>query len=131
MLRLLLFLTLTPSLFLHAQKKRKVDKIAFCGVAIQKKENIHSFYQPQYDFLGVSENDTIVDIGAASGWFEGAFSAVSDLKHVHFFLVDIDSSCLNHQKVGNMVNHYALVKGDSITNKFSIVRNTVDSLWLP
>jgi ubiquinone/menaquinone biosynthesis C-methylase UbiE len=30
-----------------------------------------------------------------------------------------------------MITHYSTVKGETITNKFKIVNNTVDSLWLP
>jgi hypothetical protein len=79
----------------------------------------------------VQEGDTIVDIGAQSGTYEGCFLAVNNFKTVRFLLVDIDSSCLNQEKVNNMVAHYSKVKGDSIRNSFQIVQNTPDSLWLP
>lgn len=121
------------SLFLttSAQKKKKVDDIPFCGVAMGHAVAIREVFGMEFDFLNVKENDTIVDIGASSGWLEGALSAVSKVRNVLFVLVDIDSACLNREKVSNMVHYYSAVKKDSITNTFSIVRNTPDSLWLP
>ena len=91
------------------------------------KENLH----PQFDFLKVKENDTIIDIGASSGWFEGAFSAGEAFHNLLFILVDIDTICLSQTKVDAMVSHYSKVKGKPITNQFKLVNNTTDSLWLP
>lgn len=126
---LLLFLFFPCLLF--AQKKDKVDKIAFCGAKAQNKEKLISYFQQQFQFLHVAEGDTIVDIGAGSGWYEGAFSAASELKELTFVLVDINPKCLNEEKVNNMISHYSKVKGDSITYRFQIVQNTPDSLHLP
>src|ERR1700712_3360077 len=87
--------------------------------------------QDQFDFLKLSENDTIVDIGAASGWYEGAFSAGNNFRHIHFILVDIDTNCLNARKLAAMTAHYSQLKGSPITNSFTLVNNTPDSLFLP
>lgn len=130
-MRGLLFSFLIFPCILSAQKKDKVDKIAFCGVPMKSKEKISSYYHQQFQFLHVSEGDTIVDIGAGSGWYEGAFSAVSELKELTFVLVDINPKCLNEEKVNHMISHYSKVKGDSITYRFQIVQNTPDSLHLP
>ncbi len=66
-------------------------------------------------------------------WHEGVLSAISPLQHLHFFLVDsFNGDCLNETKVNNMKAYYSLQKGDTITNRFTIVNNTVDSLhYLP
>ena len=125
-----LILLLLP-VSLHAQKKSKIDKQGFCGWQMNDKRKITSYFRQQYEFLNVQEGDTIVDIGAQSGTFEGCFLSVNDLKTVSFILVDIDSGCLNRQKLNNMIAHYSKVKGDSIRNGFQIVLNTPDSLWLP
>ena len=130
-MRELLFLFLIIPCILSAQKKDKVDKIAFCGVLLKSKEKISSYYHQQFQFLNISEGDTIVDIGAGSGWYEGAFSAISELKELTFILVDINPKCLNEKKVNNMISHYSKVKGDSITHRFQIVQNTPDSLQVP
>jgi len=119
------------SLCVHAQNKNKIDKLKFCGWQLNDKQKISSNFKEQFDFLNVQEGDTIVDIGSQSGTYEGCFLAVNNFKTVHFLLVDIDSSCLNQEKVNNMVAHYSKVKGDSIRNSFQIVQNTTDSLWLP
>jgi ubiquinone/menaquinone biosynthesis C-methylase UbiE len=125
----LLLLTLI-ALTARAQKS-KVERIPFCGKVIRDKAEMISQLQEQFHFLNVQEGDTIVDIGAASGWYEGAFSAASELRNVHFVLVDVDSNCLNQRKVDNMVAHYSGVKGSPITNQFRLVNNSYDSLFLP
>jgi len=125
-----LLLVMLP-LCVSAQNKNKIDKLKFCGWQLNDKQKISSNFKDQFDFLNVDEGDTIVDIGAQSGTYEGCFLAVNNFKTVRFLLVDIDSSCLNQEKVNNMVAHYSKVKGDSIRNSFQIVQNTPDSLWLP
>jgi ubiquinone/menaquinone biosynthesis C-methylase UbiE len=124
-------LLLMLSLCVSAQNKNKIDKLKFCGWQLNDKQEISSNFKEQFDFLNVQEGDTIVDIGAQSGTYEGCFLAVNNFKTVRFLLVDIDSSCLNQEKVHNMIAHYSKVKGDSIRNSFQIVQNTPDSLWLP
>jgi len=124
-------LLLMLSLCVSAQNKNKIDKLKFCGWQLNDKQKISSNFKEQFDFLNVQEGDTIVDIGAQSGTYEGCFLAVNNFKTVRFLLVDIDSSCLNQEKVHNMIAHYSKVKGDSIRNSFQIVQNTPDSLWLP
>lgn len=114
-----------------AQKKDKIEFSSFCGWKMNDKEKIITFFQPQFEFLKVQENDTIVDIGAQSGSYEGAFLTVNNFKNLSFILVDIDSRCLNQQKVNNMLAHYSKVKGDSIQCHFQLIQNTQDSLWLP
>lgn len=127
----LLFFLIFACLAGTAQKKAKLSRIEFCGVKIYKKQFIIDSYQQQFDFIGLQENDTLVDIGAGSGWYEGAMSAALPHNNLTFYLVDIDSNCLNKAKVNNMITHYSNVRGQHITNNFNIVNNTVDSLWLP
>lgn len=114
-----------------ATGQKKAERIPFCGVVYKNQSSIKKLQNDQFQFLNVTEYDTIVDIGAGSGWYEGAFSAVMPFNDLHFILVDIDSTCLNQQKVRNMTAHYSGVKGTPITNTFTLVRNTPDSLHLP
>jgi ubiquinone/menaquinone biosynthesis C-methylase UbiE len=114
-----------------SQKKNKASKIAFCGVTANDKEFIRKNFQPQFDFLQLKENDTLVDIGAGSGWYEGALSTITPFTNLTFYLVDIDENCLNATKVNNVISHYSKVKGAPITNHFTVINNTTDSLWLP
>ena len=45
-------------------------------------------------------------------------------------MVDIDSSCLNADKVNNMIFHYEKVRGRPFNNTIAFVQNTTDSLYL-
>src|SRR6476659_10757924 len=112
-IRIYLLLLVILPLCVLAQRKKKIDKLKFCGWQLNDKQKISSNFKDQFDFLNVQEGDTIVDIGAQSGTYEGCFLAVNNFKTIRFLLVDIDNSCLNQEKVNNMIDHYSKVKGDS------------------
>jgi ubiquinone/menaquinone biosynthesis C-methylase UbiE len=114
-----------------AAKTGAQGKQNFCGVSYKKLGVLKQQLGEQFNFLQVRENDTIVDIGAASGWFEGAFGAGSGVNNVHFILVDIDTGCLNRKKVDAMLQSYSSLKGTPIHYSFDLVHNTTDSLKLP
>lgn len=116
---------------LWAQSEGKIEKLPFCGWDLGNKKIIRTLMEEQFTFLSPQKGDTIVDIGAASGTFEGCLAAAFDLSGIAFVLVDVDARCLNEQKVSNMRRYYSGVKGDSIRNDFEIVINTQDSLNLP
>lgn len=126
---LLLCLTLLQSVF--AQKRDKIDRLDFCGWRLETQQKIREGFGDDYRFLRPQSGDTIVDIGAASGAYQGALAAGFGMDGVHFVLVDIDGRCLNGEKLSNMLRHYAAVKGDSIRTSFELVKNTPDSLYLP
>lgn len=117
--------------FLFAQTESKIANLPFCGWTLGSKKGIRKMMEEQFDFLLPQKGDTIVDIGAASGGFEGCLAAGFDLAGVNFIFVDVDTLCLNEKKVANMRRYYSAVKGDSIRNQFQIVINTQDSLYLP
>lgn len=119
------------SLTVVAQTDDKIERLPFCGWVKNNKKTIRSLLQDQFDFLAPQKGDTVVDIGAQSGGYEGCLAAAFDLTDVSFVLVDVDARCLNRKKVENMRCHYSEVKGDSIRNNFGIVINTQDSLYLP
>src|SRR3712207_4071376 len=87
------------------QKNDKVEKLEFCGWKMSDKEKIRNFFKEQFEFLKVQDGDTIVDIGAQSGTYEGNFLTINDPSNVSFILVDIDARCLNQQKLNNMIAH--------------------------
>jgi len=114
----------------HAQQKPKKG-ITFCGWRISDTSAMHLGFDTTLAFMRISDGDTIVDIGASSGYIEGVLSVVGKFRDVHFVLVDIDSNCLNRPMVDNMLAYYSGVKEARINNHFSLVINTVDSLYLP
>lgn len=114
-----------------AQKDSKIDALPFCGWKYSSKKRIREHFGEQVGFLAPQNGDTIVDIGAASGTYEGCLCASYELENVNFVLVDVDNRCLNEKRVENMRRYYSSVKGDSIRNAFQIVINKKDSLFLP
>jgi ubiquinone/menaquinone biosynthesis C-methylase UbiE len=111
----------------YAQKK----KPAFCGVRYTDTAVLRHQYEQQLKFLHINDNDTIVDIGAASGVMEGALNVIAAYSNVHFLLVDIDTFCLNPVRVQNMASYYGSLSGRTSTTKYTIVNNSPDSLYLP
>ncbi|HWJ92339.1 MAG TPA: class I SAM-dependent methyltransferase [Flavisolibacter sp.] len=121
--------TVLASLVAAAQGKR--EKQGFCGVSYTNLKMLKEQLAEQFEFLKVQEHDTIVDVGAASGWYEGAFGAGSGINELHFVLVDLDTTCMNKKKVEAAMRHYSEVKGSPISYTFDLVHNSPDSLWLP
>jgi len=115
---------------INAQKKLG-KHLAFCGWKYKDTAVLRVIFEKQLAFLNIKNNDTIIDIGSSSGSYEGCISVLGTFKNVTFVLVDIDSNCLNKTKVNNMVSYYSMLKGEPINQKFDIIQNTVDSLYLP
>ena len=114
----------------HAQQKP--DKhLSFCGWKYADSSIIRKGFGKKLDFLHISDGETIVDIGSSTGEFDAGICVIGNFTNVHFILVDIDSNCLNQQKLNNMLTYYSQVKGEAIQSRFTINVNTVDSLWLP
>lgn len=119
-----LFLLHSPVM---AQKMKPED---FCGTRYRDLQALKEQLKYQFEFLRLQDGDTIVDIGAASGWYEGAVWAGTDLKKLQVILVDIDSNCLNQQRVSNMLHHYSALKNAPEELGITMIRNTPDSLYL-
>jgi ubiquinone/menaquinone biosynthesis C-methylase UbiE len=124
--RLLLVIVLFG--FLTGAKAQWKNKYGFCGAALKK--SVINTIKPQAKFLNLQENDTLVDIGASSGWFQGALANVWPAKKLHFVLVDIDSACLNEEKLANMTKYYSGLKGSDIDYEYELIVNTEKSLGL-
>ena len=121
---------LTPHI-IFSQKKSKNSPSYFCGFSVSDTTEMRQYYDRQLKFLKISDNDSVVDIGAQSGNYEGILSVIGNFKNVNFFLVDIDSNCLSKGKINNMVQYYEAKSGKTFKNNFILINNTVDSLWLP
>jgi ubiquinone/menaquinone biosynthesis C-methylase UbiE len=131
----LLILTVNLLLIITAglcqQNQEKIKKLKFCGYRYKDSAFLRTQFEQQLAFLQIKSGDTIVDIGTSSGAYIGAINVIAEFKNVHFILVDIDSNCLNAEKVNNMIAYYENVRGTSFSNSFSFVVNTTDSLCLP
>jgi hypothetical protein len=124
--RILAFIT--GILFFFTASSQWNNKHGFCGAPL-KKWQIKTIV-PQANFLHLKKNDTLVDVGAASGWFEGALACASPVQQMHFVLIDIDSSCLTQEKLANMTRYYSGLKGSAIDYSYELVVNTNKSLGL-
>lgn len=111
---------------------QKPDKnLDFCYWKYPDTVAARNGFKKAYPFYRLHNNDTLVDVGAASGGLEGALASFMTEKNVHFVLVDIDSNCLNETKLRNVQTYYSQVKGAPLNATFSMVHNTPDSLFLP
>jgi ubiquinone/menaquinone biosynthesis C-methylase UbiE len=81
------------------------------------------------EFFDFKKGDTVADIGAGAGKYEGAFSLLSD--SVTYFVQDIDKDILSQDKLNKVVKHYSSLKGIAQTNKFQLCIGTEKSTNLP
>jgi SAM-dependent methyltransferase len=67
--------------------------------------------------FGLKKHDTVVSIGVGSGWREFMLSMYTD--SITFYLEDIDTSCVTHDKINNKyLPYYNAFRGSGITNSF-------------
>jgi len=100
-----------------------------CGPVLDR-ESIQVFKR-QNDFLGLKPGMTFADIGASSGYYDGAMAVFLD--SVTFYLSDIDRHCLNEKNLKKVLRYYSKLKGSPIeaTNRFHHVIGTSAQTLLP
>lgn len=74
---------------------------------------------------------TFADLGASSGYYDGAMAVFLD--SVTFYLNDIDYHCLNEKNLNKVLKYYSELKGSSVsaTNQFHYVIGTATHTLLP
>ena len=92
------------------------------GIQVFKKQN---------EYLGLKPGMVFADIGASSGYYDGAMAVFLD--SVTFYLNDIDHHCLNERNLNKVLRYYSKLKGSPIrhTNPFHLVIGTPTSTNLP
>ena len=94
----------------------KIFRPYVCGPVLDKKSI--EVFKRQNDFLGLKSGITYADLGASSGYYDGAMAVFLD--SVTFYLNDIDEHCLNAKNLNKVLDYYSKLKGRSIqaTNTF-------------
>ena len=100
-----------------------------CG-PILDREGIQVFKR-QNEFLGLEKGMTFADLGASSGYYDGAMAVFLD--SVTFYLNDIDQHCLNQKNLNKVLRYYSKLKGSSVqaSNPFHYVIGTTKHTNLP
>ena len=82
-------------------------------------------------YLGISTGDVFAEVGASSGYYNGAMAVFLD--GVTFYLQDIDQECLNQKNLNKVLRYYTKFREFSIsaTNEFHIVIGTETKTNLP
>lgn len=108
-----------------------------CGPVL-KKDGIQTFKRLN-NYLELSPGDTFAELGASSGYYNGAMAVFLD--SVTFYLQDIDRDCLNEHNLEKVLRHYSKFRESPITttNSFRIViggqtktnlpKNTMDIIF--
>ena len=87
------------SIFSQGNDTGKIKKREFCGYKFTDTALLRKNYQAQFDFLNIKDGDTVIDVGTGSGSYIGILNVMMAIKNAHFILVDIDSNCLNPEKL--------------------------------
>jgi len=100
-----------------------------CGPVL-KKDGIQTFKRLN-DYLEISSGDTFAEIGASSGYYNGAMAVFLD--SVTFYLQDIDRDCLNENNLQKVLRHYSKFRKSPVTatNTFHIVIGSETKTHLP
>jgi len=77
----------------------------------------YNYYESEAKALKLKNGDTIVSVGAGSGWREFMYSVFYD--SITFYLEDLDTSCITRSKIRNTyLPKYSKIKGSTITASF-------------
>jgi ubiquinone/menaquinone biosynthesis C-methylase UbiE len=100
-----------------------------CGPVLDK-EGIQIFNR-QNQYLGLTPGMTFADVGASSGYYDGAMAVFLD--SVTFYLNDIDGHCLNEKNLNKVLRYYSKLRGSRIedSNPFHYVIGTATHTNLP
>lgn len=77
----------------------------------------------------IKKGDVIADVGAASGWLEGALSVLVD--SVTFYIQDIDTNYANQKELDKVVSYYSKFRETLQTNSFHLIIGTMTKTNLP
>lgn len=98
------------------------------GYAYTKKQCEENFSQDVIDF-NLKNGDVVADVGAASGWIEGALSVLLD--STTFYVQDINPFYLNESEFSKVINYYSRVRSTPQTNKFYFIIGKERKTLLP
>ena len=98
------------------------------GYDYDKAECLYHFNQIS-ELYDLHEGDVIADVGAASGWVDGALSVICD--SITFYVEDIDTDYLNEDQFTRVISHFNQVRGNPQTNVLHYVIGTKTKTNLP
>ncbi len=93
------------------------------------RKQIEEFYGQTVIEYGINTGDVIAEVGAASGWLDGALSVLVD--SVTFFVQDIDTNLLNEEQLDAVIRHFSSQRDTPQTNSFTMVIGTEEKTNLP
>lgn len=86
-------------------------------------------YRKQAEFFDFQPGDSVVSIGAASGWYEGAISVFTD--SVDYLIQEIDPFLLDEKELNGVVNYFSSLRETPQTNTFHLIIGKTDDAGLP
>jgi len=88
-----------------------------CQEITNLNSTTYNYYESEAKALKLTKGDTIVSVGAGSGWREFMYSVFYD--SITFYLEDLDTSCITCSKIRNTyLPKYSKIKGSKITASF-------------
>jgi SAM-dependent methyltransferase len=100
-----------------------------CGPVLGKDDL--DIFRRQAEYLGLKPGVTFADIGASSGYHDGAMAVSTE--GVTYYLSDIDFHCLNQRNMERVLKHFSRLKGTDIgsSNSFKAITGTTTDPKLP
>ncbi len=88
-------------------------------------------FRRQAQYLGLKPGVTFADLGASSGYHDGAMAVYTD--GVTYYLNDIDQHCLNTDNMKKMLKYYSSIRGSKIekSNRFHLAIGSSTRTGLP
>jgi len=88
-----------------------------CGPVLKEKDI--QIFEKVNAFLDLLPGDTYADIGASSGYYDGAMSVFLD--SVDFYIQDIDRECLTEKNLKRVTKYFGRFRKSPDTNRYHAV----------
>ena len=93
------------------------------------REQCEDLRNGAFGYYNIRKGDVVADVGAASGWLDGAFSVLTD--SVTYYVQDVDTHFLSHDQLDRVVKYFSSLRSTPQTNRFHMVIGTSKRTHLP
>lgn len=93
------------------------------------REQCEDMRNGAFGYYNIQKGDVVADVGAASGWLDGAFSVLTD--SVTYYVQDVDTHFLSHDQLDKVVKYFSSLRSTPQTNRFHMVIGTSKKTHLP
>jgi ubiquinone/menaquinone biosynthesis C-methylase UbiE len=100
-----------------------------CGYFYETLDGLQKSYNNNSKNFDCKKGETIASVGASCGYVEAQIAVFID--NIHWYIQDIDTSCLNQRELNKVIAYHEKLKGTKIIGNFTLVIGDQQKTNLP